>query len=75
MELTQKQLISAFEKFGITTIDPKGEKFDPHQHQAMCTVDSELAPNTVIQVMQKGYKLQDRVLRPALVSVSKAAGT
>jgi len=75
MELTQKQLMSAFEKFGITAIDPKGEKFDPHQHQAMCTVDSELAPNTVIQVMQKGYKLHDRIIRPALVSVSKATGT
>ena len=75
MELTQKQLISAFEKFGITAIDPEGEKFDPHQHQAMCTVDSELAPNTVIQVMQKGYKLHDRIIRPALVSVSKATGT
>ncbi len=72
MELTQKQLINAFDKFGITAINPQGEKFDPHQHQAMCTVDSELAPNTVIQVMQKGYKLHDRVIRPALVSVSKA---
>lgn len=75
MELTQKQLISAFEKFGITAIDPRGEKFDPHQHQAMCTVDSDLTPNTVIQVMQKGYKLHDRIIRPALVSVSKTAGT
>ncbi len=75
VELTQKQLISAFEKFGITMIDPKGEKFDPHQHQAMCTVDSDLAPNTVVQVMQKGYKLHDRIMRPALVSVSKAQGT
>ncbi len=75
MELTQKQLISAFEKFGITAIDPKGEKFDPHQHQAMCTVDSDLTPNTVIEVMQKGYKLHDRIIRPALVSVSKTAGT
>lgn len=71
MELTQKQLLSAFDKFGIAVIDPKGEKFDPHQHQAMCTIDSELAPNTVVQVMQKGYKLHERVIRPALVSVSK----
>ena len=75
MELTQKQLINVFDKFSIKTIDPKGEKFDPHQHQAMCTVDSELAPNTVVQVMQKGYKLHERVIRPALVSVSKAKGT
>ncbi|SFE75289.1 nucleotide exchange factor GrpE [Nitrosomonas sp. Nm166] len=75
MELTQKQLIGAFDKFGITVIDPQGEKFDPHQHQAMCTVDSELAPNTVVQVMQKGYKLHERVIRPALVSVSKVQDT
>lgn len=71
MELTQKQLISIFDKFNIKAIDPKGEKFDPHQHQAMCMVDSEQMPNTVVQVMQKGYKLHDRVIRPALVSVSK----
>ena len=72
MELTQKQLISVFDKFNIKAIDPKGERFDPHQHQAMCMVDSEQAPNTVVQVMQKGYKLHERVIRPALVSVSKA---
>lgn len=72
MELTQKQLTTVFDKFNITVIDPAGEKFDPHQHQAMCTVDSELEPNTVVQVMQKGYKLHDRVIRPALVMVSKA---
>lgn len=72
MELTHKQLHTAFDKFGINVIDPKEEKFDPHQHQAMCMVDSDLPPNTVVQVMQKGYKLHDRILRPALVSVSKA---
>lgn len=72
MELTQKQLINVFDKFNIKAIDPKGEKFDPHQHQAMCTIDSELPPNTVVQVMQKGYKLHERIIRPALVSVSKA---
>ena len=75
MELTQKQLITVLDKFNIKAIDPKGEKFDPHQHQAMCTVDSELPLNTVVQVMQKGYKLHERVIRPALVSVSKAQGT
>jgi len=72
MELTQKQLAAVFDKFNIKTIDPAGEKFDPHLHQAMCTVDSELEPNTVVQVMQKGYQLHDRVIRPALVMVSKA---
>ncbi len=75
IELTQKQLISVFEKFNIKVIDPAGEKFDPHQHQAMCIVDSDSAPNTVVQVMQKGYKLHDRIIRPALVSVSKAQGS
>jgi len=75
MELTLKQLTNVFDKFSIKAIDPKGEKFDPHQHQAMCTVDSELAPNTVVQVMQKGYKLHERIIRPALVSVSKAKDT
>ncbi len=72
MELTQKQLIAVFEKFNIKAVNPDGEKFDPNFHQAMCTVDSDIAPNTVVQVMQKGYTLHDRVIRPALVSVSKA---
>lgn len=72
MELTLKQLTTVFEKFNIKVIDPSGEKFDPHQHEAMCTVDSDLSPNTVVHVMQKGYALNDRVIRPALVTVSKA---
>lgn len=72
MELTLKQLTTIFEKFNIKVIDPNGEKFDPHQHEAMCTVDSDLSPNTVVHVMQKGYILNDRVIRPALVTVSKA---
>jgi molecular chaperone GrpE len=75
MELTLKQLITAFEKFNIKLIDPQGEKFDPHLHQAMSLVDSDLPPNTVVHVMQKGYVLNDRVIRPALVMVSKAKGT
>jgi len=74
MELTLKQLTAAFEKFNIKLINPQGEKFDPHLHQAICTVDSDLPPNTVVQVMQKGYVLNDRVIRPALVTVSKAKG-
>ncbi len=72
MELTQKQLTTVFNKFNIEMINPEGEKFDPHQHQAMSTVESELQPNTVVQVMQKGYKLHDRIIRPALVMVAKA---
>src|SRR6187455_261758 len=73
MDLTLRQLISAFEKFNLKQINPpQGAKFDPHLHQAMCTVNSDLPPNTVVQVMQNGYILNDRVIRPALVSVSKA---
>lgn len=72
VELTRKQLVAVFEKFHIHVIDPQGEKFDPHYHQAMCMVESEAAPNTVTQVMQKGYTLYGRVIRPAMVAVSKA---
>jgi molecular chaperone GrpE len=71
VELTLKQLAAAFDKVQITKIDPAGQKFDPHQHMAMTTVESAQAPNTVVQVFQKGYRLQDRVLRPALVAVAK----
>ncbi|MDT8363590.1 MAG: nucleotide exchange factor GrpE [Nitrosomonas sp.] len=71
VELTRKQLASVFEKFNIQAIDPQGEKFDPHHHQAMCTIESDAVPNTVVQVMQKGYALHDRVIRPAMVAVSK----
>jgi len=75
MELTLKQLTATFDKFNIKVINPDGEKFDPHQHEAMCVVDSDLIPNTVVHVMQKGYVLNDRVIRPALVTVSKAKET
>lgn len=72
VDLTLKQLAAAFDKAQITEIDPAGQKFDPHQHMAMTTVESPEPPNTVVQVFQKGYRLQDRVLRPALVAVAKA---
>lgn len=71
MELTLKQLSGVFEKFNITELNPVGEKFDAHQHQAIGMVESEQPANTVVSVMQKGYALHDRVLRPALVTVSK----
>lgn len=71
MELTLKQLTSVFEKFNITEINPVGEKLDPHKHQAISMIPSELPANTVVSVMQKGYTLNDRVLRPALVLVSQ----
>lgn len=72
VELTLKQLTSAFEKSGLKEINPAGEKFDPHRHQAISMVDSEQEPNTVVTVLQKGYLIADRVLRPALVMVAKA---
>ncbi|MBI4937018.1 MAG: nucleotide exchange factor GrpE [Nitrosomonadales bacterium] len=71
MELTLKQLASVFEKFNIKEINPAGEKFDAHKHQAIGMLESEQEANTVVSVMQKGYQLHDRVLRPALVMVAK----
>ena len=72
VELTARQLASVFEKFSITEIDPQGQRFDPHRHQAISQVEADGEPNTVVTVLQKGYLLHDRVLRPALVVVSKA---
>jgi len=72
VELTLKQLASVFEKFKVIEIDPVGQKFDPHQHQAINAVESDAEPNTVLQVFQKGYALNERVVRPAMVSVAKA---
>ena len=71
VELTLKTLASAFDKQSITEIDPLGEKFDPNRHQAMTMVPSSKPAQTVVQVFQKGYLLNDRVLRPALVAVSR----
>jgi molecular chaperone GrpE len=71
-ELTLKALQSAFGRAQITEINPVGEKFDPHRHQAMMTVESREPPNTVVTVYQKGYLINDRTLRPALVAVAKA---
>ena len=72
VELTLKQLRGVFEKFSLSEIDPAGQKFDPHRHQAITMVESDAEPNTVVQVLQKGYLLHDRVIRPALVTVAKA---
>jgi molecular chaperone GrpE len=71
VELTLKQLTAAFEKNGLAEIHPVGEKFDPHKHQAISMVESDTDANTVVTVLQKGYQLHDRVVRPALVTVSK----
>lgn len=70
-ELTLKQLIAAFEKSGLKEVNPMGEKFDPNFHQAISMVESEQEANTVVTVLQKGYLLAERVLRPALVIVAK----
>jgi len=71
-ELTLKQLNAAFEKSNLSEINPVGEKFDPHRHQAISMVPSDQEPNTVVAVLQKGCLLADRVLRPALVVVAQA---
>ena len=71
VELTLKQLNTVFGKAGLKEINPVGEKFDPHRHQAISMLPSEKEPNTVINVLQKGYSLHDRVVRPALVTVAK----
>jgi molecular chaperone GrpE len=71
IELTLKQLISALEKGRVIEINPIGEKFDPHRHQAIAMVPHEQEANTVVTVLQKGYLIADRVLRPALVTVSQ----
>lgn len=71
VELTLRQLSTVFSKAGLKEINPEGEAFDPHQHQAISLLPSEKEPNTVINVLQKGYSLHDRVIRPALVTVAK----
>jgi len=74
VELTVRQLKAAFQKAGLAEILPAaGERFDPHKHQAMAAVAADNAePNSIVAIMQKGYRLHDRVLRPALVTVAKA---
>lgn len=71
VELTLKQLTGVFGKFNLAEINPLGEAFDPHRHQAMSMVEAEQPANTVVSVLQKGYLLNERVIRPALVMVAK----
>lgn len=72
MQLTYNMLLKAVEKFGVTQLDPLNESYDPHQQEAMAMVDAPNAePNTVIQVIQKGYALHGRLVRPARVIVAK----
>lgn len=73
MELTHKQLLSVLEKNGVHGIDPQGEPFNPELHEAVSMIEStEVAPNHVLNVMQKGYRLHERTLRPAMVVVARA---
>lgn len=71
VELTLRQLSAALEKGRVVALNPVGEKFDPHRHQAISMVPAEQEPNTVVSVLQKGYVIADRVLRPALVTVAQ----
>ncbi|MFA7555332.1 MAG: nucleotide exchange factor GrpE [Spongiibacteraceae bacterium] len=72
--LTHKSLLDTLAKFNIVQLDPVGEPFDPQYHQAMSMVENpDVEPNTVTVVMQKGYTINERLLRPAMVMVSKAA--
>jgi molecular chaperone GrpE len=73
VELTERELLKVLEKHGVKKFSPEGERFDPNVHQAMYEKETrELPPGHVAQVIQSGYMLSDRVLRPALVAVSKA---
>lgn len=75
LELTMKLFIDVLQKFDLTQIDPVGATFDPQEHEAMSIQDVPgAAPNSVVAVFQKGYKLSDRVIRPARVIVSKKSG-
>lgn len=73
VEATERQLLVAFEKFGVKAIEAMGQPFDANFHQVMFEVeDAEKAPGTIVQVLQTGYKIADRLLRPALVGTAKA---
>jgi molecular chaperone GrpE len=73
VEMTLKSFISTIEKFGMSVIDPQGQPFNPEKHQAMSMQENaELPPNTVLAVMQKGYEINGRLLRPAMVLVTRA---
>lgn len=73
LELTLKLMDGVLAKFGVAQLDPRGERFDPERHQALSMVESaEVAPNHIVTVVQKGYLLRDRLLRPAMVIVARA---
>lgn len=72
VEMTERSMLSALERHGVKQIDPKGEKFDPNFHQAMFEVPGDAPAGTVVQVVQNGFVIGERVLRPAMVGVAKA---
>jgi molecular chaperone GrpE len=71
IESTSRELDSVFARHGVTRIPAKGEKLDPHRHQAMVELPSDQEPGTIVEEMQPGYMMKDRLLRPALVGVAK----
>lgn len=72
MQVTERELLNVMERHGITRVDPKGERFDPNKHQAMFEVENtDVDEGTIVEVVQQGYSIADRVLRPALVGVAK----
>ena len=74
VEVTNREMLNVFERHGIKRIDPKGEKFDPHFHQAVFEVPTnDEPPGTVVQVLQAGFSIGDRILRPAMVGVARTA--
>lgn len=74
IESTARELEAVFQRHGISRIPSVGEPLDPHRHQAMMEMPSDQEPGTIIEEMQPGYMMKDRLLRPALVGVAKAAG-
>ncbi len=72
VQLVLRQFVTAFERLDITPVEAANQPFDPNLHEAISQVESDVAPGTVIQVLQRGYKIGDRLLRPALVVVAKA---
>ena len=74
LEATGRELESVFQRHGISRIEAIGQKLDPNKHQAMIEIPSDQEPGTIVQEMQAGYTIKDRLLRPALVGVAKAAG-
>lgn len=72
VEATERAMLAAFERFGVKRVDPQGQRFDPNLHQAMAQIDSDQPGGSVVQVMQPGYVIHGRLLRPAMVIVAKA---